>query len=112
MILAKKQKKDPLKIAEENPDLKVIFLGVGFETTAPTVAATALEARDRGLKNFFIFSSIHKSPAKQILSQFSSQQEPYFLLSSMVLWNHNNKTNYCRITGPKDPTLIRSTIIH
>jgi len=51
---------DGLKMAEENPQLKVIFLGVGFETTAPTVAATAIEARNRRLKNFFIFS-VHKT---------------------------------------------------
>jgi hydrogenase expression/formation protein HypD len=51
---------DALKMAEQNPQLKVIFLGVGFETTAPTVAATAIEARNRGVKNFFIFS-VHKT---------------------------------------------------
>ena len=56
---------DGLKIAEEKPHLKVIFLGVGFETTAPTVAATALEARNRGLKNFFIFSA-HKTVPKAL----------------------------------------------
>ena len=51
---------DGLKTAQENPNLKVIFLGVGFETTAPTVAATVLEAGNLGLKNFFIFSA-HKT---------------------------------------------------
>jgi hydrogenase expression/formation protein HypD len=56
---------DGLKMAEENPQLKVIFLGVGFETTAPTVAATALEAKNRGLKNFFIFSA-HKTVPKAL----------------------------------------------
>jgi len=56
---------DGLKMAEENPDLKVIFLGVGFETTAPTVGATALEARSRGLKNFLIFSA-HKTVPKAL----------------------------------------------
>ena len=56
---------DGLKMAEENPQLRVIFLGVGFETTAPTVAATALEAKNRGLKNFFIFSA-HKTVPKAL----------------------------------------------
>jgi hydrogenase expression/formation protein HypD len=51
---------DALRLAEENPGIKVIFLGVGFETTAPTVAATILEAKSRGLKNFFVFSA-HKT---------------------------------------------------
>lgn len=51
---------DALKMAEEDSKIKIIFDGVGFETTAPTVAATALEARKRGLKNFFVFSA-HKT---------------------------------------------------
>lgn len=51
---------DALHIAQENPDYKVIFLGVGFETTAPTVAATLLAAREKGLKNFEILS-LHKT---------------------------------------------------
>ena len=45
---------DALKIAEQNPLNKVIFLGVGFETTAPTVAATLAKARADGVKNFFV----------------------------------------------------------
>ncbi len=51
---------DGLKMAEGEPSKKVVFLGVGFETTAPTVAVTALHAKSRGLKNFFIFSA-HKT---------------------------------------------------
>ena len=46
---------DSLKIAEENPYKKIIFLGIGFETTAPTVAATIKEAQERKLKNYFVF---------------------------------------------------------
>ena len=51
---------DGLKIAAENLRRKVIFLGVGFETTAPTVAATVQEAKKCGIKNFWIFSA-HKT---------------------------------------------------
>ena len=51
---------DGLKMAEENPQAKIIFLGVGFETTAPTIAATILEARRCGRKNFWVFSA-HKT---------------------------------------------------
>ena len=35
---------DALDIARQNPDKRVVFLGVGFETTAPTIAATILTA--------------------------------------------------------------------
>lgn len=48
---------DCLKLAEENPDKRVIFLAVGFETTAPTQAATVLAAQARGLKNLFMLSA-------------------------------------------------------
>lgn len=48
---------DCIKLAEENPDKRVIFLAVGFETTAPTQAATVLAAQARGLKNLFMLSA-------------------------------------------------------
>lgn len=48
---------DSLKIAEENPDKKVIFFAVGFETTAPSTAVTLKYAKDKGLKNFSVFSN-------------------------------------------------------
>ena len=50
---------DALDFAERNPDRPVIFLGIGFETTAPTVAGTILEAARRGLSNFYVYS-MHK----------------------------------------------------
>ncbi len=50
---------DALEIARENPDKKVIFLGVGFETTTPSSAAGVVNARKMGLKNFYLYSS-HK----------------------------------------------------
>lgn len=50
---------DSLKIAEENPQKKIIFLAVGFETTAPTVAATIKIARKKKIKNFYILTG-HK----------------------------------------------------
>ncbi|TAK30096.1 MAG: hydrogenase formation protein HypD [Chloroflexota bacterium] len=51
---------DALAIAESNPRRQVVFYGVGFETTAPTVAHTLLEARRRGLANYFVLS-VHKT---------------------------------------------------
>ncbi|MFC1897345.1 hydrogenase formation protein HypD [Chloroflexota bacterium] len=50
---------DALKIAEDNPDKSVVFLGIGFETTAPTIAASVLQAKERQLKNYYILS-MHK----------------------------------------------------
>jgi hydrogenase expression/formation protein HypD len=50
---------DALAIARENPSKKIVFLGVGFETTAPTIAATLALARQQELHNFFVYSA-HK----------------------------------------------------
>jgi hydrogenase expression/formation protein HypD len=50
---------DALKIAENNPDKSVVFLGIGFETTAPTIAASVLQAEEKGLKNYYVLS-LHK----------------------------------------------------
>lgn len=61
---------DALKIAEANPKREVVFYGVGFETTIPTIAVAILEARKRHLHNFSVFS-VHKvvPPALEALIQ-------------------------------------------
>jgi hydrogenase expression/formation protein HypD len=46
---------DALKIARQNPDKKVVFLAIGFETTAPSTAMTVLRAKAEGLTNFSVF---------------------------------------------------------
>jgi hydrogenase expression/formation protein HypD len=51
---------DAVDIAATHPDKHVVFLGVGFETTAPIVALTILEAARRGVANYSVFSA-HKT---------------------------------------------------
>lgn len=46
---------DALKVARQNPDKEVVFMAIGFETTAPSTALTVLRAAREGLKNFSIF---------------------------------------------------------
>ncbi|MFH1177137.1 MAG: hydrogenase formation protein HypD [Acidobacteriota bacterium] len=46
--------RDALAFARENPARKVVFLGVGFETTTPTVAAALAEAEAQGIANFLV----------------------------------------------------------
>ena len=46
---------DALKIARSNPDKRVVFMAIGFETTAPSTAMTVLRAQAEGLDNFSIF---------------------------------------------------------
>lgn len=47
---------DAVDIAEKNPDCEVVFLGAGFETTAPGTAVAIGEAKERNIKNFSVFS--------------------------------------------------------
>ena len=46
---------DALKLAHQNPDRKVVFFAIGFETTAPSTAVTLLHAKRLGVRNFFVF---------------------------------------------------------
>ena len=49
---------DALETAAQEPGKQVIFLGIGFETTAPGTAAAVLTAKERGLKNFTVYSML------------------------------------------------------
>jgi hydrogenase expression/formation protein HypD len=51
-----------LEIARRHPRKKVVFLAVGFETTAPTIALTLLAAAKQGLGNLFFLSSLKLIP--------------------------------------------------
>ena len=50
---------DALEIAQHNPSKSVVFIGIGFETTAPTVAASVLQAEQQGIDNYYVLSQ-HK----------------------------------------------------
>jgi len=50
---------DALDLARRNPQQGVVMLGVGFETTAPTVAASVAQAQREGLCNYYVYS-MHK----------------------------------------------------
>jgi hydrogenase expression/formation protein HypD len=61
---------DSLAIAESRPEQRVVFLGIGFETTAPSVASVILEAEKRKIYNHFVLCG-HKliPPAMEALCQ-------------------------------------------
>ena len=61
--------RDAVRLAADEPDRQVVFAGIGFETTAPTIAASLVEARARRLTNFSVLS-LHKTmppPLKALL---------------------------------------------
>jgi hydrogenase expression/formation protein HypD len=60
---------DAVNLAAGNPDKSVVLLGVGFETTAPTIAGSILTAAARGLENFFVLAAHKTMPMPmQVLS--------------------------------------------
>lgn len=74
-----------LDIARENQDKKVVFLGVGFETTAPATAAALIEAKKEKLDNFLVFC-MHKTvpPALEALASSEEVSLDGFLLPGHV----------------------------
>jgi len=65
---------EALEIAKANKKKKVVFLGIGFETTAPASAATIIQAEMQKIHNFFLLSA-HKvmPPALETLAKEDTQ---------------------------------------
>lgn len=76
---------DALDIARRNPQKQVVFFAVGFETTAPTIAASVAEAQRQGLSNYSIVS-VHKlvPPALRALLDSGELHIDGFLLPGHV----------------------------
>jgi len=76
---------EALKIARENPDRKVVFFGVGFETTSPGIAVTLIEAEKEGPGNFSLFSC-HKlvPPAMKALLELGEADIAGFICPGHV----------------------------
>ena len=64
---------DAVRIAESEPDRKVVFFAIGFETTTPPTAMAILVAEKKGLTNFSIFCNHVLTPAA-ILAIFESPE--------------------------------------
>ena len=61
---------DALELARKNQDKEVVFLGIGFETTAPTVAVSLETAKYKGIENYSVLS-MHKvvPPVLRLLAE-------------------------------------------
>jgi len=53
---------DALRLAQQQPDKTVVFVGIGFETTTPTIAATMLRAKSAGVDNFCVLPAFKVVP--------------------------------------------------
>ncbi len=69
---------DSIEIANQNFSKKIIFLGIGFETTSPASAVTVIQAEKDSLRNFFLLSA-HKimPPAMEMLIDDKVQIDGY-----------------------------------
>jgi hydrogenase expression/formation protein HypD len=76
--------RDAVELAAAAPDRQVVFAGIGFETTAPTIAAAVLEARQRRLANFSVLS-LHKTMPPPLRALLELGETP---LQGFVLPGH------------------------
>ncbi|WKV07715.1 hydrogenase formation protein HypD [Thermoanaerobacterium sp. CMT5567-10] len=56
---------DALEYAKANPSKEVVFIGIGFETTIPSVALTIKEAHAKKIKNYGVYC-LHKTMPKAL----------------------------------------------
>ncbi len=81
---------DAVELAKNNPAGEVVFLGVGFETTAPLVALTIKQAADAGLDNFTVYAA-HKIMPPALRSLLDSGD---LNVDGLILPGH-----VCAVTG-------------
>jgi len=75
---------DALSLAEDNPMKKIVFLSIGFETTTPMIAITAIEAKKEGIKNlFFLLANKNIPPAMKALVK-----DEYINIGGLLLPGH------------------------
>lgn len=81
---------DAVKLAQERPERQVVFLGVGFETTAPAAAMAVYQAQRLGLENFSLLCSfVRVPPAMELILATPGNRVQAFLAAGHV----------CTITG-------------
>jgi len=75
---------DAVKIAMKNPDKKVVFFAIGFETTAPANAMAVWRAKELGLKNFFVLVSHVRVPPAII----TILESPWNMIKGFIAAGH------------------------
>ncbi|MFM9023988.1 MAG: hydrogenase formation protein HypD [Planctomycetaceae bacterium] len=76
---------DALRLAEAHPDREVVFLAIGFETTAPANAMAAKLAERRGLRNFsLLVAHVLVPPALEAIMRGTGCRVQAFLAAGHV----------------------------
>lgn len=76
---------DAVNIARENPDKEVVFLAIGFETTAPANAMSVKLAKDQGIRNYSaLVSHVLVPPAIEAIMNSPGNRVNAFLAAGHV----------------------------
>jgi hydrogenase expression/formation protein HypD len=75
---------DALKLAQDNPEKEIVFVGVGFETTTPLVAMAIKRAKALGITNFSVFVA-HKNMPNALEVIVS---DPELKIDALILPGH------------------------
>ncbi|MCF6268633.1 MAG: hydrogenase formation protein HypD [Melioribacteraceae bacterium] len=98
---------DALKVAEANPDKKVVFFAVGFETTSPANAVSVIEAKRRGLQNYSILAShVLVPPAIEALLSDQTSEIDGFLAAGHVCTVMGYNEYYPLVEKFKTPIVV------
>ncbi len=88
---------DALKLALASPDKQVVFFGIGFETSAPSIALTILQAEQTGTKNFSVLPAMVRiPPAMESILKSNDNMVQGFLAAGHV----------CAVTGEEEYKLM------
>ena len=111
---------DSIEIAKKNPTRKVIFLAVGFETTAPTAAATVLAAKAQDINNLFMLSAQKLVPPalRMLLSDSEIKVNGFILPGHVAVIVGSNAFNFLAseynipgvVTGFEPLEILRSIL--
>ena len=111
---------DALNIAEEQPGKEIIFLSLGFETTAPAEAVTVKQAKSRNIKNFSLLCGNKITiPAVKAMLEAGEAKIDGFILPGHVsaitgadAWKFipDEYSKPCVVAGFEDHDLVKATI--
>jgi hydrogenase expression/formation protein HypD len=76
---------DAVRIAKDNPDKRVVFFAIGFETTAPANAMSVVQAKAQGISNYSVLvSHVRVPPAIRAILSSPSNRVQGFLAAGHV----------------------------
>lgn len=111
---------DALGIARSNPGKKVIFPGIGFETTAPGTAITIKQAALEDIRNFFVLSA-HKvmPPAMEAIVKEGSAIDGFICPGHVAAITGSSIFNFlpekygigCVVTGFEPTDLLQAVLM-